>query len=61
MSDIAEKISLIVCQKCEKRENETEIDFATRLYNLYHACYDEIEKLPKRSDSDYEPLDHFNF
>lgn len=66
MEDIVNKISLIVCQKCEKQENESDTDFAVRLYNTYNSCYDKLfslecaEPSEEKSKQLDEYLDNFH-
>lgn len=63
MLEIADKISLIVCQKCEKREDESDVDFAARLYNVYDTCYDKVFDLHTENEKKLSNIreDNFNF
>lgn len=48
MDDIASKLSLIVCGQCLRKDNESEVDFSTRLFSVYKSCYDNIECIIKQ-------------
>ncbi|MCI8951612.1 MAG: hypothetical protein HFG49_16595 [Lachnospiraceae bacterium] len=45
MSDVAQKLALIVCEQCRRHEGESDIDFSSRLLSIYNTCYDNIETL----------------
>ena len=47
MIDVAEKLALIVCNQCVRNENENEsdLDFSTRLFSVYNSCCANIENL----------------
>ncbi len=40
--NLADKLALIVCEQCKRNENESDIDFSTRLLSVYNSCYDNI-------------------
>lgn len=42
INDIANDIALIVCKQCPKLNSETEIEYSSRLYNVYKSCYKNI-------------------
>lgn len=45
MSDVAQKLALIVCEQCRRHEGESDVDFSSRLLSIYNTCYDNIETL----------------
>ncbi len=51
MSDIAEKLALLVCEQCSRKDNESELDYSTRLYSIYSSCRDNISKLEDQADN----------
>ncbi len=50
MNDIASKLALIVCEKCIRDENETDVAFSTRLLTVYNSCYENIDNLIKQEN-----------
>jgi len=49
MDSIASEIALIVCRQCERIDNETDLDFSTRLLFVYNTCYDNVENLNEQA------------
>lgn len=45
MNVAAHELALIVCKQCKRNENESDIDFSTRLYSVYSSCFANIESL----------------
>ena len=51
MSDIAEKLALLVCQQCPRKDNESELDYSTRLYSVYSSCHDNVSGLEEQENN----------
>lgn len=51
MSDIAEKLALLICEQCKRMDNESDLDYSTRLYSVYSTCHDNISDLEKQKDN----------
>ena len=51
MNDIAEKLALLVCQQCPRKDNESELDYSTRLYSVYSSCSDNISMLEEQKNN----------
>lgn len=59
MNDISEQLALIVCQKQDKKLNESDLEFSQRLYDIYISCKDNLEdrissEASKIRDAQYE-------
>ena len=50
MDNLAHEIALIVCRQCSKRDDESEIEFSTRLYDVYNSCLDNVDTLIERAN-----------
>ncbi len=50
MDNLAHEIALIVCRQCSKQDNESEIEFSTRLYDVYNSCLDNVDTLIERAN-----------
>lgn len=55
--DISHELAMLVCQKCERESKETEIDFASRLYETYWKCKEHIEHLENVKISNLKPIE----
>lgn len=68
MNDVANKLALIVCEQCKRNQDESDIDFSTRLLSVYNSCYDNIcniiseenNKLTKKSVDNFLKANHFS-
>lgn len=49
MDNLAHEIALIVCRQCINHDGESEIEFSTRLYDIYNSCFDNVESLIQKS------------
>lgn len=57
MNDTAEKLALIVCEQCSRANNESELEFSTRLFSIYNSCYTNITNLiDKEKSKDGKPI-----
>ena len=54
MSKIAEKLALIVCEHCSRNQDESDIEFSSRLFSVYSSCYKNIEKLIEEKDPPFD-------
>lgn len=48
--NLADKLALIVCEQCKRNENESDVDFSTRLLSVYNSCYDNIANILQQED-----------
>ena len=48
--NLADKLALIVCEQCKRNENESDVDFSTRLLSVYNSCYDNIANFLQQED-----------
>ncbi|NBI61221.1 hypothetical protein D3Z53_25305 [Lachnospiraceae bacterium] len=48
--NLADKLALIVCEQCKRNENESDVDFSTRLLSVYNSCYDNIANILQHED-----------
>lgn len=51
MSDIAERLALLICEQCQRMDNESELDYSTRLYSVYSSCYKNISDLEEQENN----------